>query len=226
MKLLFILILSSCVNKMYVESRIQYKDTNIKTQNISNVGKVGQYQLNTDYTVANWLNAPYKGKTIQEPINLLIIDKVSNSSFQAINRLLQSTSAAGYEMRFGHSNNYKAYLGDSVFSQLPNESCCTFSDRFFIFPNNHGRIFGPYYKDGYYVFIAAFSKEGVGFSWPYHTYESFVSARDNFAINLNKYTEYKIIDFIDMKNYIEEENKILSSGDHDGFAVILSTVKE
>lgn len=212
-------ILSSCVNKTYVRQfALKPESAEFETGKFNDI-KVGKWLLKNDYKVASWLGYAYKNKTLQEPINLIILDGSSKTPEQAVDMLLINMDVAGYPMRFGHSGGYNAFIGNGIFAQLPNGSCCTFSDGFFLLTNNHGRIFGPYKVGDLYVFVAAFSREGVSALPPFHTYQSFMQARDDVAIKLNKKTDFGIVDIFNIKNMIDDEKT--SVGDHDGTVVVL-----
>ena len=129
---------------------------------------------------------------------------------------------AGYPARWGHSTGYKGYFNGQLAEQLPPGKRQAFSNAIFAVNNSHGRVFGPYFSDHKYYFIAAFSRELV--NWfkirEIHQFGSFVQARDDFAQKLDQKTDFKLTGFIDLANNLPAESK-LTTGDHDGRAVFL-----
>ena len=181
----------------------------------------GLWMLNSSGQESNWLSQKYKGKEMREPINIILIDEVSSSPEEAKKRLSDNCLLAGYDSRTGHSAGYKSLIGNVIYTQIPEESNHAFSNTFYIFPNNHGRIFGPHYHEGKYYFTGALSRETIDlFATVKHAYSSFKIARDDFAMSLNQYSGYKIMGKIDLKNLFSSEDA-LTTGDHDGFAIVL-----
>lgn len=181
----------------------------------------GLWMLNPSGQESNWLSQKYQGKEMREPINIILIDEVSSSPEEAKKRLSDNCSLAGYDRRMGHSAGYKSLIGNVIYNQIPEESNHAFSNTFYISPNNHGRIFGPHYYEGKYYFTGALSRETIDlFATVKHAYSSFITARDDFAMGLNEYSDYKIMGKIDLKNLFSSENA-LTTGDHDGNAIIL-----
>lgn len=148
--------------------------------------------------------------------------------------LLESCKSARFEIEYGHSGNYQACIGGVSFSQLPSNKelgfiSSAFSDGSTTSDNNHGRIFGPYYFKGAYVFVGAFSREAGGS----HNFISFNMARDAFAYSLNRTTQYKLytpdlspdIEISANGHTTNLDNKIdldtYTTADHDGQAVVL-----
>jgi len=182
---------------------------------------VGKWMIDPNGHLASWLGATYEGKQLQEPINVIIVDRLSTSPEEAKTQLVQAAASAGYPSRKGHSSGYSGFIGDRFYSQLPEEKDHAFSNAPYEFDNNHGRIFGPHSYDDAYVFIGAFSRERiVAFAKLKHQYASFDRARDDFSQSLDRETRYKISGFVDMGNAIVG-NAHLTTGDHDGQAVLI-----
>jgi len=189
--------------------------------NLSDFPAIGKGMLNSEGEPANWLNQRYQDKELLEPINIIIIDKKATTPEEAKSQLRASVLRAGYDSRMGHSSGYKGLINNKQYEQLPEEPNHAFSDHFFIFPNNHGRIFGPHYYEGKYYFIAAFSREGIDiFAKVKHVYDSFTVARDDFAERLSGNSEYRITGEVDLGNRIMLDSS-QTTGDHDGMAIVL-----
>jgi hypothetical protein len=183
--------------------------------------QIGKWMFDTQYEPAYWLGEIYQGKKLQEPINIIILDKAAQSAEEAKRQLLQNFKAVGYLVRTGHSTGYRGYINGTFYEQIPDGKEEAFSNEPYETKNNHGRIFGPHPYHGYWLFIGAFSRESVDvLDKVKHRYESFNQARDDLSQRLNNKTNYKIKAFLDLDNVIIG-NPTLTSGDHDGIAVML-----
>ncbi len=182
---------------------------------------IGKWMVARDGTIAHWLGGFYEGKHLREPVNVILVDTAATSPEDAKQRLIAAASAAGYPVRFGHSTGYRALIGGELYDQLPAGRDDAFSNRIFELSNNHGRLFGPHPTGHGYVSIGAFSREDIRpFRWPEHGYASFNQARDDFARNLDRHTAFKSDASVDLANAIAGDPEI-STGDHDGRAVVL-----
>jgi hypothetical protein len=184
---------------------------------------IGKWMVARDGTIAHWLGESYEGKHLREPINVILVDTGAASLEDAKLRLIAAATAAGYPVRFGHSAGYRALIGGRTYDQLPAGRDDAFSNRIFELSNNHGRLFGPHPVGDAYVSIGAFSREDIRpFRWPEHGYASFNQARDDFAQRLDRHTAFKNEGTVDLANAITGDPEI-STGDHDGHAVLLRT---
>ena len=85
-----------------------------------------------------------------------------------------------------------------------------------------GRIFGPCLYQGKFIYTGAFSRENYDPSAKIkHRYSSFKRARDELSRSLGRNSAFKIFGSVYLKNAIMRD-KDNTTGDHDGFAVILS----
>lgn len=184
--------------------------------------QIGKWMIAPDLQPAHWLGQKYQGKGLSEPINIIIIDRSAKSIEDAKKRLAANCAAAGFKSRWGHSTGYKGYMDGRLFEQLPEGKRMAFSDRPFELNNNHGRIFGPYFKEGKYYFIGAFSREVVDPNRikEIHQFGSFNQARDAFAWSMDKRTDIKVARFVELDNAIIGDAGV-GTGDHDGIAVLL-----
>jgi hypothetical protein len=182
---------------------------------------IGKWMIAPDGSIAHWLGAPYRGKTLLEPINILVFDSISQSGEEAYARLEAAAVKVEFEMRSGHSSGYSASLGGAVFEQLPSGKGKAISDGPFEFANNHGRIFGPLRWENGWLFSAAFSREFTEVTPKVrHFFASFDQARDAFAWALDRGGSYKVERFVPLDNAIVDSTEICT-GDHDGLAVYL-----
>ncbi len=186
---------------------------------------IGLWMLAADGNVADWLEGPYQGKMLLEPINVIIVDPFATSSEDAVARLLKACGKAGFPQREGHSGGYSALIGDTVLPQFPPGADDSFSDALFAFSNDHGRIFGPVEWKGAFVFTGAFSREGVDVAAKVkHWFQSFDRARDAFSQRLASRSEYQVFSFVPLGNAIMDDDA-LTTGDHDGVAVLLRATR-
>jgi hypothetical protein len=184
---------------------------------------IGKWMINSQYEPAHWLGELYHEKSLREPINIIIVDEVSQSAEEARELLLKNCSAAGYPVREGHSANYHGYIDGILYLQLPEGGHRAFSNEPFELSNNHGRMFGPYRFQGGWLFIGAFSREKIDpLEKMRHRYLSFNQARDDLAQRLELKTGLKIKGFVNLENALIG-NTLFTTGDHDGIAVLLTT---
>jgi len=187
----------------------------------SGLPAIGKWMIAPDGAPAHWLNQIYYGKNLREPINVIIVDRAAKSSADAQERLLRALNVAGFPLRFGHSRGYAGLIGGVRSGQLGTGKSATFSDEPFELNNNHGRLFGPYFYDGAYIFTGAFSREKVDpIAQVKHEFVSFNQARDALAQRMEWRTGFKRTGFIALDNVLLDHPE-LSTGDHDGIAVLL-----
>lgn len=181
--------------------------------------------FDAQYEPAHWLGEPYRDKRLREPINVIIVDAMSQSADEARKRLLQNFAAVGYLVREGHSTGYRGYIDGVVYEQIPNGKEQAFSNEPFERHNNHGRMFGPHPYRGGWLFIGAFSRERMDLLEKMkHGYVSFNQARDDLSQRLDLKTDYKIKAFLDLDNTLIGD-PAFTTGDHDGIAVLLTTIR-
>lgn len=187
---------------------------------------IGKWMIAPDKFPARWLDSKYFGKSLREPINVIIVDERTSDLNEAKKNLYAACKSAGFEARMGHSGGYSAFIAGSLYSQIPSEENHAFSSAPFEFNNNHGRVFGPYLSSGKAIFTAAFSREEIDpFEKVKHSYNSFNRARDSFAGEMDRQTCFKIKKFINLENVFIADPKI-TTGDHDGIAVLLVCEKK
>ena len=185
----------------------------------------GRWMLDRHLRPASWLGTLYLGRTLREPINVVIVDSVASSAADAVARLFRVCKAAGYEVREGHSGGYRAYIGGALYAQLPGGRGKAFANRPFELHNNHGRIFGPVRVREGWLFIGAVSREKlVPFTKAEHQFMSFAQARDHFSRRLDRATDYKIAGVVNLGNAVVSDPAV-TTADHDGKAVLLKAQK-
>ena len=187
--------------------------------------QIGRWLLTGREVPANWLGQKFQGKMMREPINVILVDEVAATPDAAVQYLLESCEAIGYLSRPGHSSDYRGQIGNVIYSQLPQEENHAFSNAMYIFPNNHGRIFGPHFFAGRYYFAGALSRESINlFSGVRHVYASFEKAKQDFAVRMKAGGRYSVVGAVAMENvFLPSES--MTTGDHDGTAVLLRRQK-
>ena len=187
--------------------------------------QIGRWLLTGREVPANWLGQKFQGKMMREPINVILVDEVAATPDAAVQYLLESCEAIGYLSRPGHSSDYRGQIGNVIYPQLPQEENHAFSNAMYIFPNNHGRIFGPHFFFFRYYFAGALSRESINlFSEVRHVYASFEKAKQDFAVRMKAGGRYSVVGAVAMENvFLPSES--MTTGDHDGTAVLLRRQK-
>lgn len=189
------------------------------------VPSVGKWMVAPNGGVASWMDQRSAGKLVYEPINVAIFDPFAESRDEAEARLVAACAAAGFEARSGHSSGYGGIIGGYVYPELPTGPGDAFSDGPFILPNNHGRIFGPHGMRGGWLFIGAFSREGIDLAAPVpHVYESMNRARDTFVSGMTRRAGYELQDFAQLENALLKDPAAWT-GDHDGAVPLIVATK-
>jgi len=182
---------------------------------------IGKWMIDKHMRPAAWLGARLQGKTLREPINVVLVDSAAASAEEAVERLVLACRTAGFKPREGHSGGYHGFLGGLVFPQLPAAAGHAFADEPFELHNNHGRVFGPYRLADGWLFVGALSRERFEpLTRTEHVYVSFNEARDRFARRLHEMTGFKIVGRVALANALGDDPAV-TTGDHDGEAVVL-----
>jgi|WetSurMetagenome_2_1015567.scaffolds.fasta_scaffold75361_3 hypothetical protein len=197
-----------------------YLNTNISSD--YDIPSIGEWLFYKNKRYADWLGVKYYNRYLREPINIIIIDSDSESAQQAVKKLLRECKMVGYEEEYGHSSGYMGVIDNEFYRQVPNNRHMAFANKDFFVTNNHGRIIGPAFYNGKYVFIAGFSTERPSiFKGVHHLFVSFNKARNDFSLKLNDGSVYKIIGSMDLKNTINTNTT--TTADHDGKVIVFET---
>lgn len=197
----------------------------VDTVCIKGLPALGKWMYQADTQRAHWLGVKYRNKNLIEPINIILIDSISKSAEEAVQKLTAELKQAGYPGRALHTGGYLGFIDTGFYAQLPREKNHAFSNHAAEMNNNHARVFGPHFFDNSYLFVAALSRENIApFDKVKHSFASFNRARDEFAESLDLKSNYKIIDYVDMHNFILNDS-LNTTADHDGIAVVLKLQK-
>ena len=187
-----------------------------------NLPEIDPWLMYANHNYADWLGIKYFGKFLREPINIIIIDRHSETPDLAVEKLMQDCHTIGYEEEYGHSSGYLGRINGSIYHQIPDDRHMAFANKDFFRTNNHGRIIGPAFYNNSYIFIAGFSTERPslikGF---HHSFVSFNRARDDFAVKMDESPHYRVAGYVEMKNALILKD--LTTADHDGRALVIET---
>lgn len=186
-------------------------------------GQIGKWMINSGGRVANWVGLPLQGRTLYEPVNVVLVDRSSTSEAQARDNLVATLSKAGFPNYLAHSTTgYSGILGDSVYGQYPNGLMQVFSNGPFYVTNDHGRVFGPSptaLPDGSgYLWSMAISREtGYVQGLPIHRYVTFEGAEADLAQGLRGAGVVQLPS-INLDNVYNTPT--ITTGDNDGNASV------
>lgn len=191
-------------------------------------GDVGQWMINKDNQIADWIGTPQPVngslKTILEGINVIMVDTASTNAVQSTRNLNAWMARAGFGASAISSVGYKGAFGPEpywIYGQQPTGASQAFRDSFFLFANSHARAFGPYPNQNGpgYVWISSLSEENWTITNPLtHGYESFDTARNKLRDGMVAAGAGDLGQLF-MDNVYNEG--IYSTGDADGYAVVL-----
>ena len=186
-------------------------------------GDIGKWMLESNGQISDYGGHPYDGKTLLEPVNVIIVDPTSSSPEEATRRLNAAMFWSGFPAQPIHTTGFEGTIDDVTYGQLPKGLISGYSDNLFIFPNDHGRIFGPdpaNTGEGY-VWSGAFSTEQLTiFDFlPAHEYVSSNMARNALATRLILSGEATYGGLVALDN--SYDTATTTTGDHDGYAVVL-----
>ncbi len=182
---------------------------------------IGKWMLQSNGQVSTYGGQPYKGKTLVEVVNLIIVDPGSSSASASKTKVNSAMARAGFPSQPIHSNGFKGVINNTTYGQLPGGILNAYSDNSFLTQNNHGRLFGPaaVAGDGY-IYSGAFSTEKPTiYKWlPAHAFVSANAARDTLVRKLvaSGQTQSVSVDLANAYNTSEA-----TTGDHDGKAAVV-----
>lgn len=186
-------------------------------------GDIGKWMLEPNGQIADYGGLPYGGRTVLEPVNVIIVDPTSSSAAESAAKLNCAMFWSGFPAQPFHSTGFRGTIDDILYGQQPTGPLLGFSDNFFLFPNNHGRIFGPdpvETAEGY-VWSGAFStEEFVIYEFlPRHAYVSSNVARNALATRLIASGQATYGGMVPLNNAYNTSTT--TTGDHDGYAVVV-----
>jgi len=185
-------------------------------------GDVSPWLLQPNGQIANYGGVPHDGKTVLETVNVIILDPSSTSNAESVARLDQAMTRAGFPAQPIHTTGFLGVIDGTTYGQQPAGFLQAFSDNFFLFPNDHGRVFGPApaTTGTGYVYTGAFSTEQLNPANPFtHEYVSSAVARDELTRRLVASGAATVVGYVPLGNAYDDGT--FTTGDHDGYAVVL-----
>ncbi|MBX7448532.1 hypothetical protein GR927_11075 [Mycolicibacterium sp. 3033] len=186
-------------------------------------GRIGKWMIEPSGQISDYGGQLEDGRTLLEPVNVVIVDTKSSNPFQARIRLNRAMRASGFPPQSIHSGGFRGIIDGKAYRQQPSGLLLGYSDNFFLETNNHGRLFGPapMATSGGYVWSGAFSQEewGTYHGRPAHLYVSSNVAREALADKLVAAGRATSAGHIALGNAYDTDT--VTTGDHDGEAVVL-----
>lgn len=191
---------------------------------VPGVGTVGTYMLQSDGSVSNYGGQPYQGETLDEPVNVIIVDPNSKSAAESQLKVNKDLALAGFPAQPVHSGGFKGTINGVTYGQKPAIPLTAYSDNSFLVQNDHGRLFGPApaASGTGYVYTGAFSTETptIYNGLPAHAYVSSNAARDALVLRLIATGQVSRVEYVPLNNAYNDGTT--TTGDHDGYAVVIT----
>ena len=185
-------------------------------------GDIGKWLLEPSGEVSHFGGQRLGGKALIEPINVIIVDPSSTTADDATRKLYATLSRAGFPPQPVHTTGFQALVDGTVYGQQPAGIFESFSDNFFLLPDDHARAFGPapLQNGAGYVWTVAASREQIGLAGllPTHVYISYDAARDELAHRL-ALGGATYVGAVALGNAYVSATEV--TGDHDGYALVL-----
>lgn len=186
-------------------------------------GDIGKWMLDRNGEISDWGGQPHDGKTLLEPVNVIIVDETSTTPEEAKRKLNSAMFWSGFPPQPIHSGGFQGEIDDTVYGQKPVLPLFGYSNNFFLFTNDHGRIFGPdpVETEQGYVWTGSFSTEAFTFYnfLPAHSYVSSNMARNALAMQMIMSGRATFGGVVPLENSYNTDT--VTTGDHDGYAVVL-----
>jgi hypothetical protein len=185
-------------------------------------GNIGKWMLQSNGQISNYGGQPYGGKTLLEPVNVIIVDPNSKSAAESTAKVNWAMSQSGFPPQPLHSGGFMGKINDKIYGQQPCGLISAYSDNLFVVENSHGRLFGPApAAGGGYVWSGAFSTETaiIDNGRPGHAYVSSNMARDKLARRLLASGQVQSVSYVPLNNAYDTPTT--TTGDHDGYAVVI-----
>jgi hypothetical protein len=185
-------------------------------------GDIGKWMLQPNGQISNYGGQSYDGKTLLETVNVIIVDPTSTTPAEATCKLNAAMFWSGFPAQLIHSSGFSGNIDGATYGQQPGGILLGYSDNFFLFPDDHGRMFGPAPVETStgYVWSGSFSSETLGFSGlPGHIYVSSDLARTALAMRLIASGQATFVGMVPLDNAYNTATT--TTGDHDGYAVVL-----
>lgn len=185
-------------------------------------GDVDTWLLEPSGQISDFGGQHLDGKTLVEPINVIVVDPTSTTAHEATAKLNADLRLAGFPAQPIHTPGFLGVIDGKTYSQQPTGVLEAFSDNFFLLPDDHARAFGPApVQDGTgFVWTVAASREQIGLDGltPTHVYISYDAARDELARRLID-GGATLVGMVPLSNAYDSAT--VTTGDHDGYAIVI-----
>jgi hypothetical protein len=185
-------------------------------------GDIGKWLLEPSGQISDFGGAPFDGKTLLEPINVIILDPNSTTADEAKAKLNTDLTLAGFPSLPVHSTGFQGTIDGLTYGQQPTGILDAFSNNLFLLPDDHARAFGPdpVQTSTGYVWTVAASREQFGLVGllPTHTLVSYNAARDELASRLIL-SGATLVGIVPLSNAVDSATE--TTADHDGYAIVI-----
>ncbi|HEX7827099.1 MAG TPA: hypothetical protein VF477_19510 [Mycobacterium sp.] len=186
-------------------------------------GDIGKWLLEPNGQISDFGGAKLGGKTLLEPINVIIVDSTSTTAAEATAKFNAKMTQAGFPALPVHSAGFQGTIDGVTYGQQPSGPLDAYSNNFFLLPDDHARAFGPdpvQTSEGF-VWTVAVSREQFGLAngiLPTHVYTSYNAARDELASRLIG-SGATLVGIVPLSNSVDSATQ--TTGDHDGYAIVV-----
>lgn len=186
-------------------------------------GDIGKWLLESNGQISDFGGAKLGGKTVLEPINVIIVDPTSSTAAEATAKFNAKMTQAGFPALPIHSTGFEGTIDGVTYGQQPAGPFDAYSNNFFLLPDDHARAFGPdpVQTASGFVWTVAISREQFGLSngiLPTHVYTSYNAARDELASRLID-SGATLVGIVPLSNSVDSATQ--TTGDHDGYAIVI-----
>jgi hypothetical protein len=186
-------------------------------------GDIGTWLLESNGQISDFGGQRIDGKSLLEPINVIIVDPTSSTAAEATAKFNARMSQAGFPALPIHTGGFQGTIDDVTYGQLPTGGLDAYSNNFFLLPDDHARAFGPdpLQTPAGFVWTVAVSREQIGLLngiLPTHVYTSYNAARDELASQLMQ-DGATLVGIVPLGNSVDSATQ--TTGDHDGYAIVI-----
>jgi hypothetical protein len=186
-------------------------------------GNIGTWLLESNGQISDYGGQRIDGKSVLEPINVIIVDPTSSTAAEATAKFNARMTQAGFPALPIHSTGFQGTIDDVTYGQQPTGSLDAYSNNFFLLPDDHARAFGPdpVQTASGFVWTVAVSREQFGLVngiVPAHIVTSYNAARDELASQLVA-DGGTLVGIVPLSNAVDSATQ--TTGDHDGYAIVI-----
>ncbi|WP_339095218.1 hypothetical protein WDJ50_11495 [Deinococcus sp. VB142] len=178
------------------------------------VGQMGVWVLRQDRTRADVDGLKVQGRSLREPVNVVMVDLFAKSPQEALLRVTSALDRVGLNPADGYTHGYQAYLNGDFAPEVPAGQ--TFARGLGTAREERLRLFGPWkYGEGY-VFLAGIAAQNV--TGQGRSFSDFMVTREDLAEQLNTRTPFRKKGYVDLLSKVDTPRE--TTADHDGCAVV------